>query len=354
MAPQADILKKRIDTMEQLSAEIKVSRATLSKYFHDPSQVRKSTAKKIETLLKTVDYVPNFMARNMNRKHTNLIGVVIPHLNDLFYMTLLREIEQRAEELDFSVIIQNSHGDPKKEIKAVENLRSMNAEGVVIAPIGAEENAPLLKHISKDIPLVFVDAKCPTLEKEFSFVGTDNVQSIKLMVDYLRRSGSAPKFLSMPSVNSNAKEREEAYKSRMKEVGLVPVVIETSSRGDVWDFETCGYDMVSELIEQGLEDNATILCANDRLAMGAVRAANEAGLFDAKNGEPSGFRIAGHDDHPLSQYMWPAMTTVSQDITRIGIAAVDCVIREARAEKKTNKEPIERLFSAQLCIRNSA
>lgn len=346
--------KKRINTMEQLSAEIGVSRATLSKYFHDHGSVRKSTSVKIASMLDEVDYVPNFLARNMNRKQTGLFGVVLPHLNDLFYMTLLREIERRAEELDFSVLIQNSHGDPKKEIRAVENLRSMNAEGVIIAPVGAAQNSAAFKRLSSDLPLVFVDSRCPELEKDFSFIGTDNNQSMKLMVDYLRRSGSAPKFLSMPSVNSNSREREEAYKKRMEEVGLEYEVIETSSKDAMWDFEARGYEVVKEMIRGGLELDATILCANDRLAMGALRAANEAGMFKNTKENSSSFRIAGHDDHPLSQYMWPTITTVSQDVARIGRAAVDSVSRQSRAETEVDKLPVEQLFPAQLCIRNSA
>lgn len=346
--------KKRINTMEQLSAEIGVSRATLSKYFHDSTLVRKSTSAKISALLETVDYVPNFLARNMNRKQTGLFGVVVPHLNDLFYMTLLREIERRAEELDFSVLIQNSHGDPEKELRAVTNLRSMNVEGVVIAPIGAPENALAFKRFASDLPLVFVDARCPGHEMDFSFVGTDNQQSMTLMVDYLRRSGSAPKFLTMPAVNSNSSEREEAYTQHMLEVGLKPEIISTTSDGAIWDFELRGYEVVKGLIEKGLESDATILCANDRLAMGALRAANEAGLFKDSPDNAPRFRVAGHDDHPLSRYMWPPMTTVSQDVSRIGRAAVECVSKLARAPKDADIIPTEHLFPAQLCIRNSA
>ena len=346
--------KKRINTMEQLSAEIGVSRATLSRYFQDPSLVRKSTSEKIAHLLTTVDYVPNFLARNMNRKRTGWFGVVLPHLNDLFYMTLLREIERRAEELDFSVLIQNSHGDPEKEVQAVKNLRSMNAEGVIVAPIGAVQNTPAFKRLSEDLPMVFVDARCPGLEKEFSFVGTDNAQSMKFMVDYLRRSGTPPKFLSMPSVNSNSDEREQAYIARMIEVGLEPQVIRGTSSASIWDFESHGYEVMRELIAGGLEVDATILCANDRLAMGALRAANEAGLIGAPDVDGPRLRIAGHDDHPLSQYMWPAMTTVSQDVSRIGRAAVDSISSQARADSDKGRKPVEKLFPAQLCIRNSA
>jgi DNA-binding LacI/PurR family transcriptional regulator len=230
----------------------------------------------------------------------------------------------------------------------------MNAEGVIVAPIGAVQNTPAFKRLSQDLPMVFVDARCPGLEKEFSFVGTDNAQSMKLMVDYLRRSGTPPKFLSMPSVNSNSDERERAYVARMEEVGLEPTVINASSSSPIWDFEAHGYEITRGLISNGLEADATILCANDRLAMGALRAANEAGLIGPPDAGGPRLRIAGHDDHPLSQYMWPAMTTVSQDVGRIGRAAVDSISSEARADSDKGRKPVEKLFPAQLCIRNSA
>ena len=345
---------KRINTMEQLSTEIGVSRSTLSKYFQDPELVRQSTANKISELLKTVDYVPNFMARNMRRKHTGLFGVVLPHLNDLFFMALLRQIERRADELDFRVLVQNSHGDPDKELAAVRVLLSMNAEGAIIAPIGTRHDAAEFERMSEKLPLVFVDARCPGLESAFSFVGNDNRQSVGQMVDYLRRSGSPPKFLGMPSVNSNSKDRELAYRRRMQEVGLTPEVLEVTGSSSNWDFESLGYEAVKELIDRGIESDATILCANDRLAIGALRAANEAGLMSRRDTGAPHLRIAGHDDHPLSQFVWPAMTTIMQDIERIGRTAVDCVVRHARDETPEARRPVEHLFPARLCIRDSA
>jgi DNA-binding LacI/PurR family transcriptional regulator len=140
----------------------------------------------------------------------------------------------------------------------------------------------------------------------------------------------------------------------MLEVGLDPVVLNASSDEQTWDFELHGYEVVKELIANGIEADATLLCANDRLAMGALRAANEAGLIGKDNDRGQRFRVAGHDDHPLSRYMWPAMTTASQDVSRIGSAAVDCVAKQARAASEEDKIPVERLFPAQLCIRNSA
>lgn len=345
---------KQIKTMEALSVEIGISRPTLSKYFADPSSVRDSMRERIETAMAKVDYVPNFFARNLNRRQTRLFGVVIPHLNDLFYMNLLQEIERRAEELDCTIMIQNSHDDPQKELQAIENFRSMNAEGVIISPIGASENTAEFERLHQQIPIVFLDAKGPGLEDKFSFVGTDNEQSIQLMVDYLSRSGTPPIFLGMPSVNSNSQERERAYCTRMEALGYEPTLLAFDWSDEEWNFEAYAYQLLKDCFARNEHCEATILCANDRLAMGALRAANEAGLLQQQDGKPAAVRVAGHDDHPLSSYVWPSLTTVSQDVTKIARAAVDCIYAEARSPEGTPFVPVEHLLPVQLQLRDSA
>ncbi len=95
----------------------------------------------------------------------------------------------------------------------------------------------------------------------------------------------------------------------------------------------------------------TILCANDRLAIGAIRAANKHGLFAKFSERSTSLRIAGHDDHPLSAYMYPAITTVGQDINGIGEAAVEVLVRRIRNEDFEG--PITILKDAALRIRES-
>jgi len=104
--------KPKIKTMEALSSTIGVSRPTLSKYFQDPESVRATSRARIEQALDTVDYTPNFFATKMNRKSTGLIGVIVPHLNDLFFTSLIQKLESRALRADYMGIVQNAHGDP--------------------------------------------------------------------------------------------------------------------------------------------------------------------------------------------------------------------------------------------------
>lgn len=347
--------KPKINTMEELSRAIGISRPTLSRYFQDPGSVRGTTRSRIEAALVEVDYVPNFFATRMNRKATGLIGVIIPYLNDLFYTSLLEAIELAAIKADYTVITQSSHGDPALEARAVEKLISMNADGVIVAPLDDAGSSEVMGRLAAHLPLVFVDSRPAKMPAAAGFVGTDNCQSIRLMVEYLCRTGPAPLFLRMPRLNSNSAEREAAYAEEMMRLGHAPGFVEAGGAADSWDFEAFGHDLMDAHFSRGHHTDATILCANDRLAIGAIRAANRHGLFSPPREGAVRLRIAGHDDHPLSRYMTPALTTVSQDERAIAQAAVRLLMQSIRHQGDAPApDSTEETFEATLRLRDTA
>lgn len=339
-------MKQKIRTMEELAEAIQVSRPTLSRYFQEPGRLRASTRSRIEAGLARVDYVPNFFAMNMNRKRTRLIGVIVPHVVDLFFASLIQAIALEALRRDFMILTESSHGDPALEVRAAENLRSMNADGVIVAPLGAESSREALARLAADLPVVYVDARFP--EGAVDFAGTDNRHSIGLMVDYLCRAGPPPVFLGMPRVNLNSLARERAYGARMRELGHQPIVLEGNPAYRGWDFEQYGYDVLEREFAAGRLTEASLLCANDRLAFGAIKAANRHRLFEGRR-----VRIAGHDDHPLSSYTNPALTTVSQNVAGIGAAALGLLMGRIDGAPPAPEERV-RLFEGQLVVRESA
>ena len=345
--------KPRIRTMEDLAATIGISRPTLSKYFQDPESVRSSTRDRIDQALETVDYIPNFYATKMNRKSTGLIGVIVPYLNDLFFTTLIQAIEKSALRAEYVVIIQSSHGDPELEARAVRNLMSMSVDGVIVAPIGQATSQSAIEMLKEECPVVFVDSRFPDAFEDVDFVGTNNLQSISLIVDYLHGSSCSPVFLGMPRMNTNSLEREQAYVNRARELGFEPEFIPAATALPGWNFEEYAFQTMDLLFSRGEFADRTILCANDRLAIGAIRAANCHQLLSTRDEGPSRCRIAGHDDHPLSAFVYPGLTTVSQNTVQIGNAAVEQIIDLIENGKRPGKGEI-RLFEAELCIRESA
>lgn len=346
-------MPKPIKTMEDFSEFVGLSRPTVSKYFNNPSSVRKKTRETIEVALKKSGFRPNLFAVNLNRRRTNIVGIVIPSSTDQFYMALTRRIETQATEAGFFPLVLSTDGRPDLEDRALRTLKSLNVAGAIIAPLGVESHRQTLAEYGRSVPLVYVDSP---LDETSAFVGTDNAQSFRLIVDYLCRSGEPPCYLGMPNVNINARSREVAYVGAMERLGMRPMIL---PRTDVktWDFEKFGFDETTRLI-QDLENlpTKTILCANDRVAFGAIAAAYSKGL-KVGHGKEADIRIAGHDDHPLSRYACPPITTVAQNIDAIGQRAMDILLHMLEApdvlENESSSVP-RFLLSADLMLRQSA
>lgn len=342
--------KTKLKTMEDLAHAIGLSRPTVSKYFNDPASVRASTRSRIERALEEYAYTPNLLAMNLNRQRTRVIGIVVPEINDPFFTNLIRIVQLNALESGYLVIVESSHGEVALEARAIESLASMNAAGVIMAPLGIDADLSRLHRLRELMPIVFVDSR---LDSETAYVGTNNEQSISLIVDYLCRSGSPPAFFTMPAVNYNGIEREKAYVARMTEIGHQPRIINEGMSYTGWDFEQYGQSAMLELIDSGRLNADTILCANDRLAFGVLSAACKRGLAVGHSGD-SKLRVAGHDDQPLSKFCCPALTTVAQDVEAIGIEAMKLLLNKLGRDEPASGHDVERLFEARLMIRDSA
>jgi DNA-binding LacI/PurR family transcriptional regulator len=343
--------KPRIDTMQDLSRTIGVSRPTLSRYFQDPDRVSRTSQERIKKGLDQVEYVPNFFATRMNRKTTSMIGVITPYLNDLFFSALLEAIERAAMDAGFTVIAQCSHSDPAIEARAIATLLSMNVDGAIVVPLGNRSDLGAYERLRDRLPIVLADSR-PRALAGVDFVGTDHMQSTGLIVDYLCRVGEPPVFLAMPRVNFNALERERAYIARMEELGHEPVVLGVDQMRDDGFYESHGLAVMDGYFSRGEMVDRSILCVNDRVAIGALRAAAQHGLEPGAQ-RRGGLRIAGHDGYPLCPFTTPTLTTVAQNVDGIGHGAVARLAQKIRAEKSQD-DAVLQLFNGEITIRASA
>lgn len=337
--------------MEDFAEFVGLSRPTVSKYFNDPSSVRLTTREKIEAALKESGFRPNMFAVNLNRRRSNIVGIIVPDSTDPFYMALTRRIELIANTSGYLAFVLSSDGDADLEARAIETLRSMNVAGAIIAALGGKSQQETLRKLATAIPLIYIDSP---LDDTSPFVGTDNRQSFRLMVEYLCRSGSPPCYLGMPLVNTNARTREQAYIDAMVQLHMEPVVLSVSE-DCTWDFERFGFEQAKAHIEAGGFPTNTVLCANDRIAFGAISAAYHAGLKVGQTGQGD-LRIAGHDDHPLSRYACPPITTVAQDYDQIGQWAMDLLLRMIDQGEKTiiSARNATVLLNGEIMLRGSA
>ncbi|WP_123793420.1 LacI family DNA-binding transcriptional regulator [Pacificibacter maritimus] len=340
---------EKIKNMEDFARVCGISRPTVSKYFNDPASVRKSTRAQIEAALDRYEYQPNIYAVNQNRRQTKNIGLVVPNLIDPFFAAIARTIESLIIDAGYNPLLLSSHGGPDQEIANLNSLRAIKPAGVLLAPLGRASNADMLSAFSKEIPTVLFDNNLDDVGE--AFFGSDSEQSIGVIVDYLCETGEPPVFFEMKTpVNPNAYKRRSAYLSAMARRGEEPNLIQVAGEG--WDFEEIGFREGSKMIAQRDLPTNTVLCSNDRLAIGLLSAAYEGGIQVGRGGD-SALRIAGHDDHPFSRYTSPSLTTVSQDYSAISARSVDAILGLIETEERKGDREIA-LFKGHLVKRGSA
>ena len=339
----------KIKNMEDFAVVSGISRPTVSKYFNDPTSVRESTRIKIEMALERHDYRPNIYAINQNRRRTKNIGLVVPNLTDPFFGAIARTIEGMIVDAGFSPLLLSSHGGPEQEIANLDSLRAIKPAGVLLAPLGRMSALDEVKRFADSVPTVLFDANLDDVGA--AFFGSDNRQSIDLIVDYLCRSGEPPVFFEMENpINPNAYRRRAAYVSAIERQGHMPEFVRVSGQG--WNFEEIGYREGLKAIAANRLPSTTVLCSNDRLAIGLLAAAYESGVKVGLGPECS-LRIAGHDDHPFARYTCPGLTTISQDYDAIGARSVEAILELINASGTYENREVT-LFDGRLVMRGSA
>ncbi|WP_424988396.1 LacI family DNA-binding transcriptional regulator [Microbulbifer sp. S227A] len=341
--------KQKIRNMDAFSTVCGVSRPTLSKYFNDPDSVKRSTRDKIEQALDKYDYRPNIYAVNQNREKTRNIGIVVPNLADPFFSEIGRVVELACHDAGYSPIVLSSHGRPSLEASNLNSLRSLKPAGVLLAPFGRVSDVSVVESFARDVPVVLFDANIDGIGE--AFVGTDNNQSVDLMVEYLCRSGQPPCLFEMKSpLNPNANKRRQAYLDSMQRHGFAAHVLQAEGTG--WDFEAIGSAEGGRMLAENAFATNTVLCSNDRLAIGMLSAAYGLGLR-VGHGTDCTLRIAGHDDHPYSRYTCPSLTTIAQDYSAIATRAAQTLFSIIESPE-TGSDRRETLLDGKLVMRNSA
>jgi len=337
----------KIKNMEEFAALSGLSRPTVSKYFNDPKSVRASTRTRIESAREKYDYHPNIFAMNQNRKLTKNVGIVVPYLVDPFFAELARHVETHCIEAGFRPNLFSAHGNAEFEREILEGFRSHKPAGVLIAPLGASSDRSALEKFALDIPTVIFDSGVD--DESLPFVGSDCDQFAEMMVDFLYETGEPPCFLDMqtPS-NPNAKERRAGYIAAMLARGEEPQIVSVPGVG--WDFEDIGMREGAIAIAERRFATNTVLCSNDRLAIGFIAACFERGLRVGRSVDCD-FRVAGQDDHPFSRFTCPALTTVAQDYESIARRAVETLVDtlDGGAAGSRNTR-----FEGKLVLRSSA
>ncbi|MBR7834401.1 LacI family DNA-binding transcriptional regulator [Actinospica durhamensis] len=308
----------RAPVMADVAQAAGVSHQTVSRVLNDHPNVKPATRDRVLAAIRELGYRPNVAARALVTRRTRTLGVV--SFNTTLYgpASMLYGIEQAAKDLDYFVAVAALAAlDRRSVLDAVDRLRDQAVEGlIVIAPQTSAVNA--LSQVRSDLPLVAVG--CGT-HAALSSVAVDNEAGAERATSYLLDLGHRTvHHVAGPRSWLDAQEREVGWRRALSARGAAQP--EPFVGGD-WSSRT-GYELGRELAARAHDPRdpiTALFCANDHMALGLLRAVQQAGLR-----VPEDLSLIGFDDIPEAEYFGPPLTTIRQDFDELGRRALGTLI----------------------------
>jgi LacI family transcriptional regulator len=333
---QSDIAKK-----------LNISRVTVSKALRDHPDISKSMKKKIIETASKMGYVPNLIARQLNSRRTFTIGIVVPDLENSFFSYIVDSIIDYATEHNYYVILTVSREKEKIERQNIENLIGMRVDGLLVCLSQETADKQIFKTVEKmKIPLVFFDRAFENME--FSRVVFNDKAGASVSLNRIISEGykKIGHFAGYSKTNIGNQRKEGFLDTMVK--NKIPVNSKWIIEGG---FELKdGYESFRKLsISGSLPD--VIFAVNDRVALGAYKAAKEAGFRI-----PEDIGIFGYGFNEITDFFDPQLAVINQDPRKMGTEAVKLLINEIEgvAKKGQNITLIEEEFLWRKSVRHKS
>ena len=291
-----------------------VSTATASRVVsRSDYPVSAATRERVLEAARSLDYVPNALARGLLKSRVPVVAVIVHDITDPYFSEVVRGVEDGASAAGYLVITCSSERDAERERSYVRLLRSMRVAAIVFAGSGLDDpalNDEMDRHLAAMRAEGAAIVHLSPYARGAPEVSVDNTAGIAAMVGALVGLGHRRiAFLAGPRSLFVARERLAGYRRGLAEAG-----IDEDDRlviGTPFDSEG-GARAVDTLIADGLAFTA-ICCANDLLALGALRRLAELGID-----VPGQVSVAGFDDISTAALTSPSLSTVRLPLREMG------------------------------------
>lgn len=336
-------MKKRV-TLKDIARATGVHVSTVSRAL-DPIErksITEEVAARVQAAAEKLGYRPNRIAAGLRTNRTLTVGVMIPDITNLIFPPILRGIESVLEPLGYASIIVNTDSEREREVRLLDVLRDRGVDGIIHAAVLRSD--PSIARAAEDgLPVVTLNRRVEN--STIPYVINDEDGGICAMLQHLRALGHRRiAHIAGPQDLSTGQLRLAAFRTAAADQALEvdEKLIVTATRFDERDGSRC----MNALLDRG-EPFTAVLCANDRLALGAIET-----LFARGIDCPRQISVSGFNDMPMLEQIRPRLTTVRIEQYGAGQAAARTLLRLLN-EDAPGEVPIETVLPVELVIRDS-
>lgn len=325
-------------TIREIAVAAGVSTATVSRVVNGVAGVDPGLASRVQAAIDELGYTPNLVARGLRTQATKVIALVVADIENPFFTSVCRGVEDVARRHGFSVMLCNSDEDLTKESEYLEILAAQSVAGVIIS--AASDASSVAALTRRGISVVAIGRR---LGRETDCVRSDSHAGARTATDHLLDHGAhRVACITGPHGVATAEERLEGYRDALERARLPfdPELIEYANFR-----EDGSYQATRRMLELDNPPDA-IFVANNRMVVGTLRACREAGVEI-----PNQVSIVGFDDLPWADLTTPSITTLRQPTYEIGSAAARLLIERLGGNRDPRREIV---YQPELVIRQSS
>lgn len=314
-----------------------VSQSAVSRTYTKGASVSVDTRRKVEEAAARLGYRPNFAARSLITRRSNLIGVAIPGMSNPFYAGVLESLSSAFEHEGYRVLLfsmaNNEDSDP-----VLEEILRYQVDGLVLV------SASLSSRFAEEcrtmgLPVVLFNRTNDS--SSVSSVTSDNIAGSRAVAQFLLAGGHQRlAFLAGKQSSSTNRDREAGFNGYLQGEGRGLPLRETG------DYTFHGAMAATRRLLDNQQPPDAIFCANDLMALAAISVCHELGVQPGRD-----LSIVGFDDLPQAQ--WPIfnLTTFVQPLNEMVGRAVNII----RAQLlNPDNSAIQEMLPGRLVVRGTA
>lgn len=289
-----------------------VSRAAVSRYLND-GYISEEKKERIRDVIEKTGYKPSIMAQTLRTKKTRLIGVVLPRIDSDSISSIVQGISQELSKSGYDLLLATTDNNPEKELEYFQIFSKNRVDGLIlIATVLTKEHQKMLKKMP--IPCVIVGQSFDGGSCIFHNDYDAGRQLTELVLKKRKKVGYIGVLKEDVAVGM---KRWEGWRDAMEAAGI-PVQPEMSVTGEF--SIPSGFEKMGELLDQ-YPDLDAVVCATDRLAVGALQ-------YLKKQGKkvPEDISLVGFGDNRISAVTEPPITTVHFHYKESGQRAAETML----------------------------
>jgi LacI family transcriptional regulator len=327
--------------LKDIAARAGVSVMTVSKVLRDAPDISEATKARIKLIARQMGYVPDSNAQSLRTRTSKFLGVIISSITNPIFARVLLAIEERAHELGYEIILAQTLNREEREELCIRRLLSRRVDGLFISPVyRLRPDAPIYQVLQqRGVPVVILGHGAPFC-RQFVSVETDDILASYSMTQHLLGLGHKKiAFFGGPQSAPWSQERFEGYRRALREADLAvqdEFIFQAGS--NIEDGEKAALQFVNESTKA-----TAIQAANDLIAIGCAKT-----FLDQGTKIPGDLSVTGFGNILTAEHFRVPLTTIRQPKYRLGIAAVESMLKLLHGER-----PAPKRLAAELIIRDS-